>query len=232
MQILAHNQQIKMAQFRHRPKVTVHSVEGYAKENGLNPNEQVVQTFKLRRETRDSAHCLVWSYKAASVLTADYKGKDEAKAAEDAAYLAAVLIADGQEVQIEGRVFTVRYMGDYSDPVHFEPKQTEAEILAALNAPIPAPIKPKFEAKVFLLKLDFLAVGIRKVVEADGPVRKTLLRAVGKNFKEQDGFLTISTTLQEAIFSLQFDCQKGPASKHETEVAFRAFILGFLEAIN
>lgn len=116
---LKHNQVIRVAGFtRYAQRITVGTVEGYAAEYGENPAEKVKRALNC-------GHELAWTMQAPAVLTADYPGKDADLNAKRAEIEAAPEIADGDQVEIEGRAYRVRVLGQhYRDPVAFIPNTT------------------------------------------------------------------------------------------------------------
>lgn len=116
---LTHNQTIRVAGFtKYAQRITVGTVEGSAAEYGRNPDEAVKRAI----ETGDE---LAWTVQAPAVLTADYPGKDAELDAKRAEIEAAPEIADGDQVEIEGRHYRARVLGQhYSDPVAFIPDTT------------------------------------------------------------------------------------------------------------
>lgn len=123
MKILAHNQLVKMDKpaFRYRPKVTVGTVEGYALERGDSVEIAVARCVDNMEKHKGMGHCLAWTTRAASVLTDNYAGKDKDVADENKAYDNATVLFEGETVEIEGRNYIVRYLGDFSDPIAFKP---------------------------------------------------------------------------------------------------------------
>jgi hypothetical protein len=111
---LAHNQEIRGAGFKYAQKITVGTIAGYAKEYNEDPAAAIARAVEF-------GHSLApWANQSAAVLTANYAGKDEQIAKERAATSAAPELADGETVQIEGALFTVKLLGArYSDPIHF-----------------------------------------------------------------------------------------------------------------
>jgi hypothetical protein len=115
MKTLVHNQQIRTTRDRYEPEIKVGTVEGYSRKY----QQDVEQAVK---DALERGHALAWTSKAAAFLVADYPGKAEASAKAHAAYEAAVLIEDGELVEIEGRKYKVvyAYTDMVSDPVHFK----------------------------------------------------------------------------------------------------------------
>lgn len=113
--ILSHNQIIRVKGFsRYANKITVGTARGYAAQY----NDDAEEAHKRAIE---NGHETAWANQSAAVLSADYPGKAEALEAEAAAIAAAPEIENGQTVEIEGEIFTVRVTGErYSDPVHFQ----------------------------------------------------------------------------------------------------------------
>ncbi len=122
MKTLAHNQQIKMAQFLHNPVVTVGTLEGYVQENSDKYGSKFSESIEdAMARAKKNNHDIAWTNQSAACLTADYKGKAEDMARRDSAYDNATVLENGEAVEIEGRKYIVKFMGDFSDPVHFIP---------------------------------------------------------------------------------------------------------------
>lgn len=124
MKTLTHNTCVKMEgkqAFRYGARVTVGTVEGYAIENRENPAEAVARTLERKRKYPYEGHELAWTNAGAAVLMADGPAKDAYYVKLKADLENAVELVDGETVSIENRLYTVQYMGDYADPVHFVP---------------------------------------------------------------------------------------------------------------
>ena len=106
---LCHNQEIRIKGFsRFANKITVGTCRGYSGEES-------------HQCAIENGHDTAWANQSASVLCADYPGKQEALDAAAAATAASPEIEDGQVVEIEGELFTAKVTGErYSDPVHFK----------------------------------------------------------------------------------------------------------------
>lgn len=89
-------------------KGIVGTVAGYAAEYGEDA-EAAIQRAKER------GHWLTWANQQATILCGD-PGFYEA---ERERWSKAIPITDGQIVMIETHIYEVKYMGDYSDMVHF-----------------------------------------------------------------------------------------------------------------
>jgi len=115
MTTLTHGQQIKTTRDRYEPVITVGTVEGCARKY----NEDVAEQVAIALER---GHEIAWTYRHASCVESDYAGKAEAAAKRHADYAAAVLIEDGETVEIEGRTYKAvyAYTDMVSDPVHFK----------------------------------------------------------------------------------------------------------------
>lgn len=120
---LHHGQQVKMQKnmFKYEPVVTVGTVEGYAREYRENEADAVARCLENQKARPYDGHKLAWTNKHAMCLTADYVGKTEHMIAARMAFADCVELIDGETVEIEGRNYTVKYLGDYSDPIHFIP---------------------------------------------------------------------------------------------------------------
>jgi hypothetical protein len=112
---LSHNQIIRVKGFsQYANKITVGTARGYAAEYYDAPEES-------HKRALDNGHDTAWANQSASVLSADYPGKKQELDAKAAAIASAPEIENGQTVEIEGELFTVRVTGErYSDPVHFK----------------------------------------------------------------------------------------------------------------
>jgi len=120
MKTLVHNQQIKMnrgAICKFRQKVTVLTIRGTATEDGDDPDAAEARTIENAK--LDPMWKLAWTYCHPVAITANYAGRDAAMDADDRAFDEAVLIENGEIVEIEGRRYTATYIGDYSDPICF-----------------------------------------------------------------------------------------------------------------
>ena len=124
MKTLAHNQQIKMdlLEFQYQPVVMIGTVEGYARENNEDPETAFQRCIENQKSSPYSGHVPAWTLKHGLALTSDYAGKEAAMEKERKAYAEAVELVDGEIVIIEGRFYAVRFVGDYSDPIHFVPE--------------------------------------------------------------------------------------------------------------
>lgn len=116
---LTHNQTIRVAGFnKYAQRITVGTIEGHAAKYRQDPAAAVAHAIA-------NGHELAWTTQAPAVLTADYPGKDAELDAKRAEIEAAPEIADGDQVEIEGRAYRVRVLGQqYSDPVAFVPDAT------------------------------------------------------------------------------------------------------------
>jgi len=97
------------------PKITVFTVEGYARKNKEDPAAAVKRAI-------ENGHELTGTTGGMSVMTDDYPGKAEAHAKALKETAAAPVLDNGELVEIEGRTYAVRLVGaNYSDPIHFKP---------------------------------------------------------------------------------------------------------------
>jgi hypothetical protein len=102
--------------FRYMNKLEVGTIRGYAIECNACPDESVATAIKFGHSLNP------WVGQDCSVLTADYKGKTEELAAVAAAKAASPLINENDVVEIEGHLYTAKFIGgNYSDPIHFVP---------------------------------------------------------------------------------------------------------------
>ena len=133
MKTLVHDQIIRVAGFPSLNEVTVSTLEGYVADHnaryGGHADMSVEDHLKLDRKfNRETAWA--WASQRPGILTGNYPGKWEKLDAEQAAIAAALIVTDGEIVEItagsvaisgeiKSRRFTVQVMGNYSDPVHF-----------------------------------------------------------------------------------------------------------------
>lgn len=127
---LVHGQQIRVPAFKYAQRIEVVTLRGLHEKEKYSPH-LTWEEF----EAREKANCIqsyttyrpAWTHQDSAVLTANYPGKAElmAKKAEETA--AAVAIAEGDHVIIEGVEYKVKITGQrYSDPVRFVPVTTPA----------------------------------------------------------------------------------------------------------
>ena len=111
---LAHGQEIRVTGFpSYAQRITIRTCRGCAVQHKEDPEAAHIRAL-------DRGHETAWANQEPAALTSDYAGKAEAMAAEAVATAAAVEIASGDHVEIEGELFRVRVMGQqFSDPVHF-----------------------------------------------------------------------------------------------------------------
>jgi hypothetical protein len=68
-----------------------------------------------------NGHDLAWCINSGTCLYGDKAAGARALAQEAAELASAVIVADGEQVQIDGELYTVKVMGQrYSDPIHFK----------------------------------------------------------------------------------------------------------------
>jgi hypothetical protein len=113
---LKHGQEIRIKGFsKYAQRITVGTVRGYAIISGCNPDAEEALC-------RANQHPEVWTNQEAAMLTEDYPGKAERLNAERAATAAAPEVQEGQTVQIEGRQYLVKVLGEqYANPAAFIP---------------------------------------------------------------------------------------------------------------
>lgn len=111
---LQHNQTVRGAGFsKYAQRISVGTARGYAAEYNRNQDE-------AHQRALTNGHSTAWTNQEAACLTADYPGKAEAHAAYLKDIAEAVELQNGQQVEIEGEIFTVRLVGSHvSDPIHF-----------------------------------------------------------------------------------------------------------------
>jgi hypothetical protein len=112
---LRHGQTIRVAGFsKYANRITVGTARGYASQYGEDAEASHSATIA-------NGHDTAWANQEPSMLTADYTGKDADLAATAEKIASAPVIHNGQQVEIEGEIFTVRVTGErYCDPVHFK----------------------------------------------------------------------------------------------------------------
>jgi hypothetical protein len=111
MKTLTHRQFVRMENWSMQEAFEVGTLEGYAAEN----KEDIAKA--LERAIRNG-HDLAWTINCGTVITntRGYYEREEAKKAN------AVVLCEGEAVQIEGRQYKVKVMGkQYADPIHFIP---------------------------------------------------------------------------------------------------------------
>lgn len=114
---LIHNQEIRVKGFKYANKITVSTVRGWAASKYQSTEASIEEEVSRAKAL---GHDMVWALQEAAALTENYPGKAEELARKAAATAAASEVADGDIVEIEGRTYKVRVMGEqYCDPVHF-----------------------------------------------------------------------------------------------------------------
>lgn len=105
---LTHAQVVRVKGFRNFSRIYVRTQEGLIAQFGDKPSNQHGE--------------LAWTIQETAILTADYPGKAAELDAKRAEIAAAIELENGQQVEIEGRDYTVRVNGEtYSDPITFRP---------------------------------------------------------------------------------------------------------------
>jgi hypothetical protein len=108
---LTHDQLIRVKSFRNFNRIRVRTQQGVTAQFGPKPCNEHGE--------------LAWTIQESSVLTANYTGKQADLDAKRAEIAAAVEIENGQQIEIEGRHYTVRVVGEnFFDPVSFIPDAT------------------------------------------------------------------------------------------------------------
>ncbi len=120
---LSHNQQIRVAGFRFQKKISVVTHRGLFDVEKYGAGKTWEAYDAQARENCKKSYCRfkpAWASQAGSMLTANYPGKAEAMEKARQEWAAAVEIASGELVLIEGVEYRVRVNGEsYSDPVDF-----------------------------------------------------------------------------------------------------------------
>jgi len=109
MKKLKHNQRVKIEKSEWFDEIYVKTLKGFCGDD----NERY-----CRAVSRGDYEA--WSFKYPLCLTANYAGKDNETALKKDSFDNAVLIVDGEKVDIEGQIFIVKVNGlKYSDPISF-----------------------------------------------------------------------------------------------------------------
>lgn len=115
MKTLKHGEQVKIAGAIWVDHITVGTVEGCTKERKGDVTEAL-------QRAKTNGHEIAWTNKSGYCLTADYAGKAEKIAKDKEAFELATMLEAGEEVEIEGRKYTVKINGlKYCDPISFVP---------------------------------------------------------------------------------------------------------------
>lgn len=111
---LQHGQQIRVKGFnRLANKITVGTCRGFAAQ--FSRDGDASHALALA-----NGHATAWANQAPSAMSDNYPGKDAELNRLAAETAAAIEIENGQTVEIEGELFTVKVTGQrYSDPIHF-----------------------------------------------------------------------------------------------------------------
>lgn len=138
---LTHNQQVRVPALRYASKIVILTLSGFyaehrakygnverdfphATEEGLEwlKKAEAMTIEDYDQDQRNKGGALPTSMQSPSVLCADYPGKAERLAKERAEEAAAPVLEDGQVVEIDGKLWTVK-VGRVGtcDPVHFFP---------------------------------------------------------------------------------------------------------------
>ncbi len=121
MKVLTHKQQIKVDNFRFRSEIAVYTIKGCWEDDSKSPYRGTLEDY-MAQDLRNGG-TYAWTYRSPSGLTSDYPGKAEAMRKKAEAYDNAVVLENGETVEIDGQYFAVKIVGEnYSDPIHFEKK--------------------------------------------------------------------------------------------------------------
>ena len=100
---LTHGEQIRTTMDTYNPVITIGTAKGFEAEYG-----------------KDTDKIEAWTTKHAAYITADYPGKANDLAEKREAYKNAVLVRNGDVVEIEGHIYTAKYNSpNVSDPITF-----------------------------------------------------------------------------------------------------------------
>jgi hypothetical protein len=112
---LVDGQRVRTADSTWVTRIFVSSVEGFYR---TNPDCGTIEEGIARAIA--NGHDLASTYNPGSTITADYPGKHEEIEAEKVAHETYQILANGDVVEIENRMYTVKMMGlKFSDPIHF-----------------------------------------------------------------------------------------------------------------
>tara|TARA_R100000805_G_C3529749_1_gene48893 strand:- start:150 stop:548 length:399 start_codon:yes stop_codon:yes gene_type:complete len=109
--ILNYDDQVKTNADRYQSVFKIGSVEGYVNSRHYNRGtvkENLDRAIKHR-------HDLAWVSNSATTITSDYEGKDEHMRKEREAYANAIILSEGQIVEVEGRQYTVNIIPRHED---------------------------------------------------------------------------------------------------------------------
>ena len=123
MKTLTHLQIVRAAGLRLNQTVVV-TLEGMVADHNARYSEQFKETVQYHLDLDKKFERPIfwaWTMQCPGILTVDYLGKTEELNKEREAIAAAPELVNGEEVEIAGRKYTVRIVGDYSDPIHFIP---------------------------------------------------------------------------------------------------------------
>ncbi len=121
---LKHNEQVKVVGMKHRPEITVGTIEGYAKAYHKDPADALARNAACAKDNPWGEYPLAWTTRAPGEIVADYAGKAAWLAKKQAKFDAATTLTHGELVEIEGRMYTVQVQARANivcDPVHFIP---------------------------------------------------------------------------------------------------------------
>jgi len=120
MKTLEHGQHVYVESWGKNAKITIFALKGSCEKNNSDYLKALDRAVK-------NGHELAATIQIGTVITNShgYYEREDAKAAT------AIELKAGEEVEIEGRKYTVKLMGkNYSDPIHFIPCHSEERRVA------------------------------------------------------------------------------------------------------
>jgi len=103
------------SKFRYEPVIRVFTLLGYC----IEENDNYEETLARQIENKNSINPT--TIMEAGCICSDYEGKKEAMDKKDLNFKNCVELVDGEIVIIEGKQYKTKYLGNYSDPIHFKP---------------------------------------------------------------------------------------------------------------
>jgi hypothetical protein len=103
------------SKFRFAPVIRVFTLLGSCIDYKYDYQEELARAIEFKHNINPS------SIKEASFMCSDFQGKAEMMEKKDLDFENAPNLEDGEIVMIEGKQYKTTYLGDYSDPIYFEP---------------------------------------------------------------------------------------------------------------
>ena len=123
MKKLNHEEQVKFTGMKYRTEIYVGTIEGCARKDG----EDIQASIELEMRNAKKNYVepsLAWTNAAGAELVGEFEGREEWLAKKQARFNAATILENGEKVEIEGRLYTVKIhpRAEFiSDPIHFMP---------------------------------------------------------------------------------------------------------------